>query len=179
MPALSGSGTVPPLRPLYDGPYVILRRGTCAFTLQVGQGEEIIAVSRLKACTDVDATPGSPRRCSRPLGPGATAMPAAACPGRPAASKWVSFFDTLVSSSSQQEQLRICQGTVFLLPRGEVFACPGSAAPLQPLLVPAVPAETPYEDRPLTSSAFLPRPVPRGEHCGGCLHPWFVVRPAW
>jgi hypothetical protein len=48
------------VHPLYDGPYAVLRRVPSAFTLQVGQLEEIIAVSCLKACTAVDATPGSP-----------------------------------------------------------------------------------------------------------------------
>jgi hypothetical protein len=112
---------VPPLHPLYNGPY--------AFTLQIGH-REIIAVSCLKACTAVDATPGSPKCHSRPPGPDATAMPAAACPGGPAASKRVLISDPQVSPS-QQEQPRIRPGTVFLLPRGEVCACPRPEAPLQ------------------------------------------------
>jgi hypothetical protein len=123
---------VPPLHPLYNGSYTVLRLGPQAFTLQIGQREEIIAVSRLKVCTAMDATPGSPRRHSRPLGPGVTATLAAACPGGPAASKKVLFSEPLVSSPSQQKQARIHPGTVFQLPRGEVFACPGLAAPLQP-----------------------------------------------
>ncbi len=53
-------------------------------------------------------------------------------PGGPAATKLVSFSDTLVSSPSQQEQTRICPGTVILLPCGKVFARPGPAAPSQP-----------------------------------------------
>ncbi len=43
------SGAVPPLRPMYDSPYAVLRRGSCSFTLQVGPREEIVGVSRLKA----------------------------------------------------------------------------------------------------------------------------------
>jgi hypothetical protein len=61
-------GLVPPLQPLYDGPYAVLRRGPCSFTIRVGSQDEVVAVSRLKACTAVDAMPGSPRRRGRPPG---------------------------------------------------------------------------------------------------------------
>ncbi len=108
----------PPPHPLYDSPYAVLCQAPHAFTLQVRQREEIIAVSRVKACMAADATSGNPQRCSRLLGPRAAAMPAAAHPGDPAATKWVSFSDLLVSPPSKQEQLRIRPGTVFLLPLG-------------------------------------------------------------
>jgi hypothetical protein len=58
-------GAVPPLQPLYDGPFAVICCGTRSFTLQVGLRDEIVAVSRLKACTAADAAdaaPGSPRR---------------------------------------------------------------------------------------------------------------------
>jgi hypothetical protein len=74
--------TTAPLRPA-------LR--TRSFTIRVGSRDEVIAVSRLKACTAADTTPGSPRRCGRPPG---------SHPGDPAATKWVSFSDPLVSSPS-------------------------------------------------------------------------------
>ncbi len=61
--------------------------------------------------------------------PGVMATPAAAHPGGPAA---ILFSDRLLSSPLQQEQPRICPGTVFLLPCREVFASSGPAAPLQP-----------------------------------------------
>jgi hypothetical protein len=64
-------GAVPPLQPLYDGPYAVIRHGGRSFTLRVGQRDEIVAVSRLKACTTADAAPGSPRRRGRPPGPSA------------------------------------------------------------------------------------------------------------
>jgi hypothetical protein len=80
-------GRVAHLHPLYDGTYAVLRLGPCAFTLQVGPREEISAMSRLKACTAVDATPGIPRRHF--LGIGATATPAAAHPSGSAATKRV------------------------------------------------------------------------------------------
>jgi hypothetical protein len=84
-------GVIPPFQPLYDGPYAVLRRGPCSFIIQVRSRGEVIAVSRLKACTATDATPGSPRRRGRPPG---------SHPGGPAATKRVSFSDPLVSSPS-------------------------------------------------------------------------------
>jgi hypothetical protein len=103
-------GVIPPLQPLYDGPYAALRRGLRSFTIRVGARDEVIAVSRLKACTAADAMPGSPR-----------------CP---AATKRVSFSDPLVSTPSSLAPPRDGPGTVFL-PGEEVFACPGPAAPSQ------------------------------------------------
>ncbi len=79
-------------------------------------------MNHLKACTVVDATPGSPRCCGRPLGPGAMATPAAARPGSPAAPKLVSISDPLVSSPSLRSSQESAQE---LLPCGEDFACPG------------------------------------------------------
>jgi hypothetical protein len=84
-------GLVPPLQPLYDGPYPVLRRSPRFFTIRVGSRDEVVAVSRLKACTAADATPGSPRRRGRLPG---------SHPGGPAATKRVSFSDSLVSSPS-------------------------------------------------------------------------------
>jgi hypothetical protein len=52
-------GTIPPLSPLYDGPFTFLHRGPCSFTIRVGFRDEIIAVSHLKACTTADIQPGS------------------------------------------------------------------------------------------------------------------------
>jgi hypothetical protein len=69
----------------------------------------VVAVSRLKACTVADATPGSPRL---------------------AATKRVSFSDPLVSSPSTLAPPPDGPGTV-LLPGEEVFARPGPAAPSQ------------------------------------------------
>jgi hypothetical protein len=71
---------VPPLQPLYDGPYAVLRRGPRSFTIRVGSRSEVVFVSRLKACTA--ATPGSQRRCGRLPG---------SHPGSLDATKWVSF----------------------------------------------------------------------------------------
>ncbi len=91
----------------------------------VGQREEIIAVSRLKACMAVDATPGSPRCRVRPPGPRRDGHVAAARPGGPAATKRVPLSYLLVSSPSQQEHQRIRSGTVFSYPTGRFLHAPG------------------------------------------------------
>jgi hypothetical protein len=118
---------VPPLQPLYDGPYAVIRRGGRSFTLQIGSREEIVAVSRLKACTTVDAAPGSPLRRGLPPGkrPGSSA--AAKRPNGSAAAKQVSFAHPLASTPSTAPP-RNGPGTIFL-PSAEVFARPGPAAP--------------------------------------------------
>jgi hypothetical protein len=82
----------------------------------------VVAVSRLKACTTADATPGNPRRHGRPPG---------SRPAGLAATKRVSFSGPLVSSpSSSLAPPRDGPGIVFL-PGEEVFACPGPVAPSQ------------------------------------------------
>jgi hypothetical protein len=58
-------GVIRPLQPLYDGPYAILRRGPCSFTIRVGSQDKVIAVSCLKACMTADAQPGSPWQTAR------------------------------------------------------------------------------------------------------------------
>jgi hypothetical protein len=88
-----------------------------SFTIRVGSRDEVVAISRLKAYTAADATPGSPP-CW--------------CLGSPATTQRVSFSDPLVSSPSSSPALpRNSPGTVFL-PGEEVFVCPGPAAPSQP-----------------------------------------------
>jgi hypothetical protein len=85
-------GIIPPLQPLYDGPYVVLRRGPRSFTIRVGSRDEVIAVSCLKACRAADATPDSQNRRGTPPG---------SRQGSPAATKQVSLSDPLVSSPSR------------------------------------------------------------------------------
>ncbi len=116
-------GLVPPLKPLYDGPYTVLHRGPRSFTIRVGSQDEVVAISRLKACTAADAMPGSPHLHSR-------------LPGSPpsslAATTRVSFSDPLVSSPFSSPALPPDgPGTVFLLGK-EVFAPRGLGAPSQP-----------------------------------------------
>jgi hypothetical protein len=80
-------GVIPPLQLLYKGPYAVLRRGPRSFIIRVGSRDEVIAVSRLKACT-----PRTPRL--------AACVATADHPGGPAATKQVLFSDPLVSSPS-------------------------------------------------------------------------------
>jgi hypothetical protein len=54
-------GAMLPLQPLYNCPFAVIRRGGYSFTLRVGFQDKIVAVSHLKACTLVNAAPGSPR----------------------------------------------------------------------------------------------------------------------
>jgi hypothetical protein len=116
-------GLVPPLQPLYDGPYAVLRRGPRSFTIRVGSRDEVVAFSRLKACRAADATPGSQRCCRTPPG---------SHPGGLAATKRVWFSHLLVSSpSSSPLPPRDGLGTVFL-PSKEVFTSLGPEERSQP-----------------------------------------------
>jgi hypothetical protein len=154
-------GLVPPLQPLYDGPYAVLRRGPRSFTIRVGSRDEVVTVSRLKACTAADATPGSPRRRGRP--PGSRS-------GGLAATKRVSFSDPLVSlPSSSSAPPHDGPGTVFL-PGEEVFARPGPAAPSQP---PQKRYPTRQRTPPKRSDLFSsqPRPERGGSPVESWLHP--------
>jgi hypothetical protein len=91
-----------------------LQREPHSFTIRVGSREEFVSISRLKAYTEVDATPGNPRFLSRPTGKR---------PGGPATTKRVSFSDPLVSSSSSKVAPNDGPGTVFLV-TDRFFACP-------------------------------------------------------
>jgi hypothetical protein len=93
-PAWSGSAVAAPCRRSSRStttPSVVIRHSAHSFTLQVGPSEEIVTVSRLKACTAADAVPGSPRRRGRPPGKR---------PGGSAAAKQVIFAHPLASMPS-------------------------------------------------------------------------------
>ncbi len=148
---------VPPLQPLYDGPYAVLRHGPRSFIIQVESRDEVVAVSRLKACTAADAAPGSTHRLSRPPG---------SHPGGLAATKRVSFSDLLVSSPSPSSALPSNSPRTIFLPGKEVFARPGPAAPSQPSLeLDLGPLLLPAEARA------------RGEPCGELSTPLETVKP--
>ncbi len=57
---------MPPLRPLYDGPYAVIRCSLHHFTLRIGDKEDKVSTLRLKPCTDPTALPVLPRVRGRP-----------------------------------------------------------------------------------------------------------------
>ncbi len=59
-------GHVPPLQPLYDGPYAVIRRSLHHFTLRIGDKVDKVSTLRLKPCTDPAVPPALPRVRGRP-----------------------------------------------------------------------------------------------------------------
>ncbi len=59
---------VPPLQPLYDGPYAVVRRSLHYFTLRIGDKVDKVSTLKLKPCTDPAAPPALPRAQGRPPG---------------------------------------------------------------------------------------------------------------
>jgi hypothetical protein len=62
-------GHVPPLQPLYDGPYTVVCHSLHHFTLRIGKKEDKVSTLRLKPCTDPTAPPcypGSGAACPPP-----------------------------------------------------------------------------------------------------------------
>ena len=60
-------GHVPPLSPLYDGPYKVVRRLERSFRLQIGSSTEVISIDRLKPHrTSLQVFPAQPPRRGRP-----------------------------------------------------------------------------------------------------------------
>jgi hypothetical protein len=55
-------GHVPPLTPLYDGPYTVVQRSLRHFWLQIGDKQDNISTSRLKPCSSSTPTASPPRR---------------------------------------------------------------------------------------------------------------------
>jgi hypothetical protein len=62
-------GHLPPLTPLYEGPYRVISRSSNTFNVQKGDKEETIAVERLKPCTNKEKMEtAQPARQGRPPG---------------------------------------------------------------------------------------------------------------
>ena len=59
-------GVVPPLSPLYHGPYRVLEAGEKFFTIEVGGREDKVSVDRLKPHLGGPVTPASPPARGRP-----------------------------------------------------------------------------------------------------------------
>jgi hypothetical protein len=59
-------GTIPPLSPLYSGPYRVLASGPKVFRLQVGEREETVSIDRLKPQPGGRPRPASAAAFKRP-----------------------------------------------------------------------------------------------------------------
>ncbi len=135
-----------------------------SFTIRVRLLDEIISVSCLKACMEVDATPGSPWRSGRPL---------SKRPGGPAATKQVSFADPLVSPPLLRHHHKTVSKPFSYLARRFLRAGTSGAFTASTDTVPVPSTGTATEVRPLTSS-----PSSWGQSSGGAL--WRAVyTPGW
>jgi hypothetical protein len=133
-------GHVPPLTPLYDGPFAVLSRSAQHFKIQMGTREEVISTSRLKPCSDPDAAVAQPRRRSWPPGQLRVRFnlralpPACTTPDQPAAQPsqpciWPHF--PAVPGGPLAPPARTTAipgpGTVFLPEHNRVFVRPGTS----------------------------------------------------
>ncbi len=135
-----------------------MRRGLRSLTIRIKSREEIISVSRLKACTEaVDATPDSPRCHGRPR-----------VPPRPSRSRFQTHWFLHLPL------LRCRQATVQepFSGRRPVFCTPwtGGTIPVSTAAVPTPSAVTASEIGPLTSPPAGRRQT-LGETCGDLATP--------
>jgi hypothetical protein len=148
-------GMVPPFRSLYDGPYAVLRHGPHYFTIRVGSRDEAVAVRRLKACTAMDATPGSPRCRGRP--PGSTQAVLSQPSGSRSQTRWSLRLLFWRRNETSRNSFPTWRGG-FCMP-GVSGAITGATA-----AVPIPSTGTAIEVGPLTSS-----PPSRDQSSGGAL----------
>jgi hypothetical protein len=74
---------VPPLTPLYTGPFKVLRRSLHTFQVQVGNRTETISMHRLKTCiSSSDTAAAEPPRRGRPPRPRLVRKHLTKTPGR-------------------------------------------------------------------------------------------------
>jgi hypothetical protein len=141
----------------------------CSFTIRVRSRDEVITVSRLKACTAADATPGSLHRCGRPTG---------SHPGGPAATNQVSFSDPLVSSPSPLVLPRDSPGTIFPYPARRFLHARDWRRHHRCHRRGTCPVKR-HRHRGWTSDLFSSRQRPEleGEPCGHLLTPMAMVKP--
>jgi hypothetical protein len=130
-------GHVPPLVPLYDGPYLMLTRSCNFFRLQISDRTDTVFTSCLKPCTDPAAAPAAPHRCGCPPGqqkditfcwpPVATLPVRLAVPHAPSATPTA---QTLVAAGPPSPPV-LGAGTVFPHSQG-FFACSDPGQEQQP-----------------------------------------------
>jgi hypothetical protein len=111
-------GHVPPLTPLYDGPYAVVQRSLRHFRLQIGDKQDNISTSRLKPCSSSAPTAEPPKR-GRPKLPVADPPPP---PTPKRGRKRVRFLLT------PQLPAAADSGTVFPATPGRFFARPEEAS---------------------------------------------------
>jgi hypothetical protein len=118
-------GLVPPLQPLYDGPYAVLRRGPVPSPSESGRRTRWLPSATLRL-----ARPRTPRLAAHVAAADRWTRAQAVLPqtsGSCSQTRW----SLHLSPSSSSLPPRNGPRTVFL-PSEEVLACPGPAAPLQP-----------------------------------------------
>ncbi len=104
---------VPPLQPLYNGPYAILRCSLHHFTLRIGDKEDNVSTLWLKPCINPTAPPAQPRVRGCP--PAAVRFRDFPPPGAAAACR-VHFAPAAAS--------RTAPGTIFPWPAARSFCTP-------------------------------------------------------
>jgi hypothetical protein len=123
---------VPPLEPLYEGPYSVLARSRDWFRIQVGNRTDTISTSHLKPCLDPSAPPAEPRRRGRPPGPPKTVTfcwppmaPPPACHASPAVPATPSPLSPAPATARPPTPPGLGPGTVFSPHRQGFFFMPG------------------------------------------------------
>ena len=123
---------MPPLEPLYDGPYKVLQRSLHTFRLQIGTKQDTVSTSRLKAVQeDPDVQPAVPRPRGQPR-----KLPVAA----PAPSKRVSFskLPPVIIGSRRSQRHNRSPVVSSLRDLGGVLWKPGLRRPDSPSYQPGV-----------------------------------------
>jgi hypothetical protein len=153
---------VPPLTPLYDGPYTVLQRSLRAFKLQIGAKEDQVSTSRLKPCSSSTPTASPPTR-------GRPRLHTADPPPPPRRERrWVRFHLTPQPATADS-------GTVFPAQPGRFFAHPEEATKSRTSADNAGrPPTSLTASCPLTATKKLEAPMWRAAHLCGQLHVLFI-----
>jgi hypothetical protein len=161
---LRRGGVVPPLH----CPYGVVQRRPRSFTIRFGSRDEIVSVSHLKACTEADATPGSPWGCGQPPGK---------LPGGPATTKRVSFSDRwFLHLLFPWHRQATVQELFFQLRTGFLHALGRTASRLHSSGTRTISGNCLRDWASDLSSSRL-TPEIEGSPVETWLHPWLTVKP--